>query len=275
MSRAVDNTPYWAVDKHKWDISYLNMHSTYAEVNFDIQKEATVRHLLQAIADRGNKIYIGFQYYDPAYKRYTETDIIQLAQFGSKLIHSSVWFGEHVTTMAVGSECGVVMTQSPLNRAKWELIQLPFADVELAFRIGVDIALKCNKEYISYKDHRWTVFGRVLSRLFIPGYTEPQNKLDYDPDKPETWQWGVHCSQLTLLFLKRCVLRNALHIPPQHREKLINTNSYTCLPADLRGLIQHIWGGVGEFRDYRNVGSDVRKAWYKDYHGLKETNPLQ
>ena len=274
MSREVDNTPYWAVDPYKWDISFLNMHSTHADVFFDIDKEATVRHLQTAIANRGNRIYIGFQQYDSRDARYAQNDILQLAQFGSNLIHTSVWFGEHVTTMAVG-DCGVVMTQSPLNQAKWELIQLPFTDTALAFRIGVDIALKCNKECIKYSDHRWTVFGRVLSKLFIPGYTEPQNSHDYDPDKPETWKWGVHCSQLTLLFLKRCALRNALHVPQIHRQRLMATNSYTCLPVDLRQLIQTIWGAVGEFRDYRHVGNDVRKVWYREYHGLENTRPLK
>ena len=267
----VDNTPYWAVDPHTWDMSYLDLRSTCAEVTFNIHKEEVVQHLIQAIQERGGKIFVSFMYYDREYQRYTEDEILQLAQFGSNIIHASIWLGEHVTTLAVSE--AVFMTQSPLNFGRWELVQLPFTNIPLAFRIAVDIAIKCTKKHIHYSDHRWTVIKHVLSRLLIPGYKGGRGH-DYDPDKPETWQDGLHCSQLALLFLKRCAIRGALYTPPKHTQKLLNTASSTCLPADLRKLVFEIWGGVGEFRDYRDVGTNVRKAWYKHYDGMRDTAPL-
>ena len=272
MNRA--NTPFWAVDPYRWDMPDLHFNRQRGEVTFSVSKEATVQHLLSAIRERGDRIYIGFTYYDANTERNWEEDTIQLAQFGSNLTHASVWFGEHVTTMAVG-DYGVLMTQSPLNYGRWELVPLPFTNVPLAFRIGVDIVLKCNREDVCYNDQRWAVFMHMMARLLKPGYTGKHNAKDYDPDKPESWSNGVHCSQLTLLFLKRCVLRNALYIPQQHLDRLLKTNSYTCLPVDLRALLREIWGGVGEFRDYRNVEEKVRKAWYPHYCGLEDTKPLK
>lgn len=264
VDNTVDNTPFWAVDPDRWDLSYMYFSGKSGHVTFDVSKEATVQHLLAAIQQRGNRLYIGFEFYDD--KRYFEGDIIQLAQFGGNLVHACVWFGEHVTTLAAGRELGISMIQSPLNFGKWELVSLPFTNVPLALRIGVDIVLKCNKECIIYNDQRWTILRHMMKRLLIPGYQAEANvHSDYDPDKPDTWTHGVHCSQLVLLFLKRCILHNALYTPPQHREKILQTDSYTCLPVDLRKLIREVWGGAGQFRDYRDVGSKVRGVWYEHY----------
>lgn len=268
------NTPYWAVDPYRWDMPYINFNGSEADVQFNVSYETTVQHLISAIKKRGNIIYIGFKYYSADTEGNFEESVIQIAQFGSHLTHASVWFGEHVTTMAVGNH-GVSMIQSPLNYGRWELVPLPFTNVPLAFRIGVDIMLKCNSEYVCYNDQRWTVFMHVMKRLLKPGYREERNPNDYDPDKPETWRHGVHCSQLTLLFLKRCVLKGALYIAPQHRERLLGTNSFTCLPARLRALLAEVWGGRGQFRDYRNVGEKVWKAWYPHYWNGKPTAPLE
>ena len=129
---------------------------------------------------------------------------------------------------------------------------------------------KVHKKHIHYSDHRWTVIKHVVSRLFIPGYKGGGH--DYDPDKPETWQDGLHYTQLALLFLKRCTLRGGRSTHHQNTPKSSSTT--TCLPVDLRKLVLEIWGGVGEFRDYRDVGSNVRKAWYKHYDGMRDTRPL-
>jgi hypothetical protein len=270
----IDNTPYWAIDPYRWDISFLQFHGRGAKMEFDVTKEATVQHLLSAIKQRGSKIYIGFSYYDAAKDRYIPCDVVQIAQFGKNICHSCVWFGEHVTTLAAGDR--IMMVESPLNYGRWELISLPFTDVPLAFRIAVDITIKCNSKGINYSDHRMSVFSHMMARLFIPGHSEDRGiKGDYDADKPETWRSGVQCSQLTLLFLKRCVIRNALYIPPQHREMFLQTYSFTCLPASLRDLVSGIWGVTGEFRDYGNVGNDVRKRWYPHYYDRKDTKLLK
>ena len=277
MSRQqVDNTPYCAVDPYKWDMFYNTFNGKEISARFDVAKEATVLHLLSAIHQRGDRIYIGFTYYTPKIERDNEEDIIQLAQFGDNICHACVWFGEHVTTLATGSVGGIVMTQSPLNYGRWELVSLPFTNVPLAFRIAVDIVIKCNDEDIRYRSQSMSVLWHMMARLLIPGHKEDRGvQGDYNPDKPETWSHGVNCSQLTLLFLKRCVLHNALHIPPQYREMFLQTYSFTCLPASLRVLLKEIWGGVGEFRDYWHVGKEVRKAWYPHYYTRKDTVPFK
>lgn len=172
-SNKIDNTPFWAVDPDQWDLSYKNFNGKEGEVTFDVSREATVQHLLAAIQQRGGKIYIGFEFYDTQHRDF-ECNVIQLAQFGSDIIHSCVWFGEHVTIMAVGRKLGISMIQSPMNFGRWELVSLPFTDIPLAFRIGVDITLKCTQECIGYNDQRWAVLGHMLKRLLIPGYQVSQ-----------------------------------------------------------------------------------------------------
>jgi hypothetical protein len=272
MGDKTDNTPYWAVDPCRWDIYRLDFTGTSGSVYFDVSKEETVQHLLSAIQQRHNRLFIGFTHYDHAKEKDFEYDVIQLAQFGKNICHACVWFGEHVCTLAAGSDVGLQMTGSPLNYGRWELVSLPFTDVPLAFRIGVDIVLKCNEGGIKYKPQTWQVLWHVMTRLFVPGSGEDSgNSPDYNPDRPETWTKGVQCSQLVLLFLKRCILHNALHIPPRHRERFLRVHSFTCLPARLRVLLAEVWGGVGEFRDYRGVGEEVRKRWYPHYCARRET----
>lgn len=271
--------PYWAVDPYRWDMYKTYFTGRSGEVRFDVTKEATVQHLISAINQRGSRLYIGFTYYDPKTERDFEEDVIQIAQFGKNICHSCVWFREHVTTLATSTEEGIVMTQSPLEYGKWELVSLPFCNVPLAFRIGVDIVLKCNKEDIHYEPQTWHVLCQMLTRLLVPGSRSEGASYDwdYDPEKPETWTRGIHCSQLTLLFLKRCVVHNALFIPNQHRRRFIGINTFTCLPAMLRALLTEIWGGMEriEFRDYREIGDDIRKSWYPSYYYGRETESLK
>ena len=275
MSKRIDSTPYWAVDPYRWDIYSMYFQGDSVDVRFNVTKEATVQHLLSAIQQRGNRLYIGFTYYNPKQEKDFEEDVVQLAQFGKNICHSCVWFGEHVCTLAADSRTGLIMTQSPLNYGQWELVSLPFTNVPLAFRIGVDIVIKCNAEGIHYTPQTWQVLWHVMTRLFVPGSGKDENPhTDYDADKPETWTKGVHCSQLTLLFLKRCIIHNALYIPSRHRGDFLNIHSFTCLPARLRALMAGVWGGVGEFRDYGNVSEEVRKTWYPHYYDRTDTKPL-
>jgi hypothetical protein len=272
--------PYWAVDPDRWDIYKLNFNGRKVDVNFDIGKEETVQHLEEAIRQRGNRLYIGFTFYDPKIEQDFDEEVVKLAQFGKNICHSCVWFGEHVTTMVVGSQRGVIMAESPANYGRWELVSLQFANVPLAFRIGVDIVAKCNWKGIHYEPQTWQVLWHVLTGLFVPGGSRGGEDTgigaDYNPEKPETWTRGVHCSQLVLLFLKRCVLRGALPIPPQQRDRFLRIHSFTCLPARLRALLTEIWGvGPGEFRDYQHITEEVRQRRYPRYCAREWTRQLK
>ena len=276
-NRKIDNTPYWSVDPYRSDISYLCLAGRHNTIYFDVEKEETVQHLLSAIHERGDKIYIGFTYYNPKLESFWEGDVIKLAQFGQKhnnICHASVWLGEHVATLAASSANGISITGSPLTYGQWELVSLPFTNIPLAFRIAVDISNECSKMGIHYESQTNSVLMHILARLLIPGHKEDSNvQGDYDPDSPKSWLQGVHCSQLVILFLKRCVLHGALYIHPKHRERLLNTYSFTCLPASLRVLLAGIWGGSSEFQDYWNVGKEVQKAWYP-HDFSRDTVPL-
>lgn len=68
-------------------------------------------------------------------------------------------------------------------------------------------------------------------------------------------------------------LHGALYTPPQHRERVLNTHSFTCLPADLRDLLAVVWGRRSEFRDYSDISYEVCQAWYPHFYA-PNTVPL-
>ena len=69
------------------------------------------------------------------------------------------------------------------------------------------------------------------------------------------------CSQLVMLFLKRCVRRGVLPLPGE-REFLLGTYTPTCLPRQLMDLVLRLWPGPVEVRDMGKIPQDLRLWWF-------------
>jgi hypothetical protein len=237
------------------ELEEFNKFHQPCRMNFNMHLQKTVDHLWSFIQARGSKIYIGFEFYyhDISESLSAEYAVISAIEFGESIVHTEVYFGDHVCRMITGDN-GIQMMESPSPYHKiWELVCLPFNDPQKAFHIGVDITQKGAPIHFHY--HPMQMVEHFIGRLFIPGHGDLDIMMgkgpNYDETDPTTWVNGVHCSELVLLFLKRCVREEALQIPLEHRRRFLSINTATCLPSCLRKLLHEIWPTAkSELRDY-------------------------
>ena len=218
----------------------------------------------------GPKIKIGFVHFPANRTRrnhnynhpiiYTEYSVISAADFGNDIVHSELFFGEEVCSLGVGS-WGMGMRPSPPEEKDiWEFVSVPFKDQRKAFEIALDIikrtrsAPPSTQHVVSFSSHVGEMLEHFLCRLFFKGHgvNDFDCKGDYDPMKPEEWVRGMHCSQIVLLFLKRCILEDVIRILPKHKVRFLSAYSFTCLPSGLLALIKETWPkeAPSEIRDY-------------------------
>jgi len=252
--------PFFLVDNDTRDYALYDADQSYAKFNPEL--ESAVRHMEGAILDRGGVIQVAFAKL-PLFEQFDAT-CVSLMQDGNPMYHAEVWFGENVVQIGAGQR-GIDLYSLPRKDGLWEVVRLPFADPCLAFRLAVDIVRRCHKEDVCYDDHLWknlecglcrALWVRDMADRWVCGD-------DYDEERPETWTNGVHCSQIVLLFLKRCVRHGAL-APARDPLFFLNTYSHTCMPAQLRVLLDLMWGDrlVVETRDMNHVPKEVLKQWY-------------
>ena len=150
-----------------------------------------------------------------------ESTGIMLAQgFDTSAYHAEVWFGSDQRTQAVifglaNHGLSLYLSAREYKEGTWELLaDLPFRNAGDAMALAADCA-----------------------RAEVPYHValHPRKEEDFDPERPDTWTPGVHCSQAVLLFLKRCVTHGVLRLDAP--EALMATCSHTCLPAHLRALL--------------------------------------
>jgi len=256
---------------------YFVPHSVF----FNSLQPKTADFLWRFIEERGSRIDIGFVYFphDPRRRNphYYNDNIVKFdyaavtaVELGSPIVHCEVKLGDHVARMVFGElPGGVGLAQSPpVERDIWELISLPFKNPRKAFELALDIVVAHRRrtpavsttaqffeEYFKLNYHPWETLQHFMCRLLVGGHGENDfdaSRKDYDEERPGEWTRGVHCSQLALLFLKRCVRADALHIPPEHRRRFLSVYSFTCMPCGLNALLKEIWkdSAVCEGRDY-------------------------
>lgn len=250
-------------------------------VTFKCSEPKTAEFLWKVIEDRGSRIDIGFVYFprDPRRRNphYYNDNIVKFeyaaitaVELGSPIVHCEVYLGDHVARIVSGDIAGGIgLVQSPSEeRDIWELISLPFKNPRKAFELALDIIVvhrrhtptgsttaRFFEEYFKLNFHPWETLQHFMCRLLVVGHGENDfdaSGKDYDEERPGEWTRGVHCSQLVLLFLKRCVRAEALYIPPEHRRRFLSVYSFTCMPSGLNALLKEIWkdSAVCEFRNY-------------------------
>jgi hypothetical protein len=223
---------------------------------FDLWEENTVEYLWRFIHERGSQIHIGFNYIkdiEPS----IDTRLIKAVEFDSPIVHTEIFFGEHVARLFVCGN-GLEMAQGPCEyKGKWEMVSLPFKNPRKAFEIGVRIQKESHKRngkpLVVFNYHPLQTLEHFLCRLFIDTHAENDFDVqgDYDPTKPGKWTEGVHCSQLALLFLKYCVWENVLDIDPNYKQHFLSLYSFTCLPNGLNNIMKEIWPeAIREVIDY-------------------------
>lgn len=217
--------PYYLVDRNAWDFAKYGPNDS---IRFNVDLEEAVQGLWQEIERRGGDIWIAF-FHKPMFQSGVAT-IVSLFEGGQTNYHAEVWFGDRVAVMAVAGRVGLLPWYFRLDSVK-ELVKLPFKNRELAFRVCVDTVRQAHG--VAYSDHYMEMLGKTLH---LPA------GRDYDEERPGTWKGGVHCSQLTLLYIKRCVRHGAVELEGGARRALLQTHSATCLPCELRALLQAAFG---------------------------------
>ena len=220
---------------------------------------------------RGGHIYIGFIHFlnDDSRHRKSYSNLITVeytairaVEFGSPVVHSDVFFGDHVARLIV-TDKGIDMVQSPPeDRDVWEMVSLPFTDPHKALEIGVETLKRSYtqdnamfmKPIAVFNYHPWEMMEYFLRRLAANRNPNDFHRHDdYNEERPDEWVRGLHCSQFVLLFLKRCVNAGVLPIHnKEHKERFLKLHTFTCLPSALRVIVKEIWQeqAVSEFRDY-------------------------
>jgi len=197
----------------------------------------------QAIIQRKSEIYIAF-YRRPEFHS-IEQACIQTAQSGHTTAHAAVWFGQDVVELVSCSQNGIWLSPlPPCTLVCWEGIRLPFKDVLGALDVANEIIKVSQKAGVVYGYNALRVVEYIVAGMVrIKRILEGEWPEDYDFKDPTTWTNGVHCTQLVLLFLKQCVFAGCIEIEDKNkRKRFMERNSHTCMPYDLRLLLQETWG---------------------------------
>lgn len=208
---------------------------------YNVRVKEVAQYLQEKVRKHGNRIFVC------SYKLGRPEDTWELravsaVQLDEPIVHIGLCLGDNVAFLATSTNT-VQLFQAPSSLRTWDMCEMPFTDVDLAVRIVIDTVLRCQNANVGYNCHLLENIEHMLCRLLMCSHDELDNHTnDYAFDSPETWCRGVHCSQLVLLVLKRCVERGALEIAdPKHKQEFMNVYSHTCLPNPLYRLIDRIW----------------------------------
>ena len=228
---------------HWMDINTCDTYVMDFNPKFNINKQIVVERLIEMVKANGDCIMVG-SYLMSGDKVSTECRMIEAVQLGDPMMHMGVVLGNNVGHLCVSGN-QVKILQCPTSICEtWDMRVLPFVDVEVGVRVIVDTARKCQRGGVGYNCHALENIEHMLSRLLNPQHGESDSGTvgDYEIDAPETWKRGLHCSQLVLVVLKRCVLHGALVISDTGlRRKFMDTYSHTCTPAILSDIIARTW----------------------------------
>ena len=215
-----------------------------------IWNPSAVQRLVDTVKANGDCIMVG-SYPIPEDRLTMEYRAISAVQLGDRMAHTGVCLGQTVGYLAVTSDC-VRIYQLPTKLCEWDMRVMPFADVELGVKVIVDTVQRCKIAKVRYGCHALENIEHMLCRLLFCNHRELDagSAKDYDFKAPERWR-TVHCSQLTLLVLKRCVWYGALEIHDKDsREQFMSTYSHTCTPGALSRLMDRTWKLKHQYMDY-------------------------
>jgi hypothetical protein len=241
----MSENPMYISDNDAQD--YLVYDQKNSSFIFDtIYRCSAVPHIEEAIQKPGATIQIAFHVQTSV----TETikDILSSTQpTGDVWGHSELWFGKNIARMVTYNDGTYLASLPPRGHEspEWEIFTLPFHDTLKAFRIANNIVQTTTLQRIGYGIYFLRVVNHVLAQwLDVMDEVERSHPDDeLNPLDPSTWKGGVFCSQIVLLFLKACVLQDAIRIADKQKEKtFLETYSHICLPSDLRKLLKDTWG---------------------------------
>lgn len=160
----------------------------------------------------------------------------------SDIAQCSLCLGDSVAFMDSYETEGICLTariaHAPRVRLEARTLTVRPPQIKRLVEIFVDVVQKC----------RHFRAGRTPKKRrsdASDGETDDEDAADYDCNEPESWGWGLHSCQLSLLMLKRCVHENVLEVAdPAARAHFLRARSHSCLPEELDRLIDATWPGT-------------------------------
>jgi hypothetical protein len=160
--------------------------------------------------------------------------------------HAEIWFGNNVGRVSqfdVGTYIAT-LNHSRMAKRGFETINLPCKDSVAAFRVINELIDDEARHRVGYGIYLLKMANHLVAQaLDVDDLVEARHPDDeLDPLDPSQWKHGVFCSQLVLLYLKACVLKDAIAIEdPNARRRFLDTYTHTCTPSDLHRLVLATW----------------------------------
>ena len=113
------------------------------------------------------------------------------------------------------------------NVGEWDFQEIPITHPGVALDILEDIFTKCRASY------GFNPLDMAMPKSCLDFWED-----DLDCTRPDTWK-RLFCSQLVILFLRRCALAGVLH--GRNLELLWSVNTHGCPPSKLKTLLTRIF----------------------------------
>ena len=223
------------------------MYNRFARYSvFDtVYSKAAIPIIETAIKSRNSPIQIAFRHSIQWSDMYSDKKQLSEYPFG----HAEIWFGNNVGRVVQTDEGTFIATlnQSTKTPKKFEAITLPCKDPVAVFRVINELIHYDVNGRVGYGLYLLKLTNHILAELLdvddLVERSHPDDELD--PLDPSKWKHGVFCSQLVLLYLKACVLKDAIAIEdPQAKRHFLDTYTHTCTPEDLYGLALRTWPSI-------------------------------
>lgn len=154
--------------------------------------------------------------------------LITAFSLGNRGVHTEVWIGDYrVSTFNPGKCVGIMPLKSDFDLTQWHITHIPITDANQATRFIKELLASPAEYSISISEF-------AMPKMLL-------DTIDHDLDccHPEQWD-KLFCTQLALLFLRRCAIAGILDIPKEKQRLLWTVNSKGCLPSRLQIITDHM-----------------------------------
>jgi hypothetical protein len=155
--------------------------------------------------------------------------VVKAFSLGNPGVHTEIWIDDHrVSTFQIDRCVCMVPMDGSMDTAGWHTVNIPITNHKEAMRF-IEEAMHTPAQY-SISLAEVAMSKRIL------------DYLDHDMDCCHPELWGkLFCSQLALLFLRRCAVAGILDIPKDKQKLLWSVNSKGCLPGRLQLIADQIF----------------------------------
>ena len=160
--------------------------------------------------------------------------VVRVFSMGNPGVHTELWVDDYrVSTFSLKHCVGFRSLDKHKHTPGWHVVDVPITDHQQAVTF-LKQAMRSPAQY----NFSLTEFSMPKALL---------DSIDHDLDccHPEQWD-TLFCSQLALLFLRRCAIAGILDIPHSKQKLLWSVNSKGCLPGRLQVITDQLFTPAGE-----------------------------